>query len=74
MLNLQICFTTEEEYNKAVNFVANHSEFYGESNDEWKMLVVECSDQQDADANEKGINEELIANEFDNYYFEIETN
>ncbi len=71
-MNLNICFNSEIEFNKAVDFVANDSEFYAEDNQEWNMLVVEVSDQHDADINEKAIEEELIAKGIESFYFEIE--
>ena len=72
MITLQICFTTKKSYEEVKYFVANRSEFYGEENDEWNMIEVECSYQQDADLNEKLIEKELIENNFEDFYFEIE--
>lgn len=71
-MKLQICFDNEKEYQKAVEFVNKFSTFYAESDDEWKMLVVECSDQDDANVNEQEIDAELNRSEFQDYHFEIE--
>jgi hypothetical protein len=71
-MELHIRFKTNEDYTKAVEFVNNDSEFYAEENDQWMTLVVDVSDQHDADVNEKGIEEELIEEGIENFYFEIE--
>ena len=71
-MNLNICFNSESEFNKAVDFVNNDSEFYAEDNQEYGMLVVECSDQYDADINEKAIERELIQKGIESFHFEIE--
>ena len=71
-MKLQICFKSKSEYFKAVDFVKNESEFYAEENEEWNMLIVECSDQHDADINEKSIEKELIEKGIENFYFELE--
>jgi len=71
-MNLNICFNSEIEFKKAVDFVANDSEFYAEDNQEWNMLVVECCDEDDANINEKAIEKELIEKGIESFYFEIE--
>ena len=43
-MNLNVCFNSDIEYKKAVDFVKNGSEFYAEENNEWSMLVVEVQD------------------------------
>ncbi len=71
-MNLNICFNSEVEFKKAVEFIENDSEFYAEPNEEWNMLVVDVSDQYDADTNEKAIEKELIEKGIESFYFEIE--
>jgi len=71
-MKLQVCFNSEKEFKEAVDFVANESVFYGEPNEQWQMIEVECINDADANANEKTIETELTENGFTGFYFEIE--
>jgi len=71
-MELHICFNSKVEFKRAVEFVETDSEFYAEDDQDRNMLVVECSDNHDANVNEKWIEKELREKEIESFYFEIE--
>lgn len=72
-IKLDLRITDDDEYHKAVEFFNNKSVFYPEStNDEFNSISFQCTNQDDADVTEKGITDELIKNNFDDFYFEQE--
>lgn len=72
-LKLIVKFKSEDDYERAVEYFENESQFFPEStNDEFRSIYFDCIDQYDADATEVEISNELIRNDFSNYYFETE--
>ena len=70
---LLIITSNEKEFENAIEFFNKKSIFQiYDTNGEFKSISFLCTDQQDTDATEIGITEELIANGFDNFRFEQE--
>jgi hypothetical protein len=74
-INLSIKFNDFDEYLKAIEFFNSKSNFSAENtNSEFKTISFSCTDQDDANLTEKEIETELINNNFENYYFEGDSN
>lgn len=72
-VNLVLVIKDDETYNKALNHFEQKSEFYPhKTNDEFNSIYFETEGQNDADITEKSIEMELIDNNIENFYFEIE--
>ena len=71
--NLNLKFADFDEYSRAVDFFNSSSAFHvKDENLEFKSLTFSCLDQDDMDITENEIDNELIKNGFDNYFFESE--
>lgn len=71
--NLVLKFKSFDEYSHALEFFNTESSFYpDETNSEFLSLSFSCSNQEDLDATETSIEEELVSKGFNNYYFETE--
>lgn len=72
-VNLILTFKNDEEYQKAIHFFNDESDFTPfDFNEEFKSISFHTSNQEDANVTEKYIYEELINNGFENFYFESE--
>lgn len=71
MANLLLFFNNRAEYERAKDFFDNESDFAPfDQNNEFRCLTFE--EDVNIDALEAGITDELEANGFDGYHFELE--
>jgi hypothetical protein len=71
---LNVVFKDPEDYIRAKQWFSEESDFYASSeHDEFQTLSFEVADQDDADATERAIDQELLNHgEIESWYFEIE--
>lgn len=72
-INLILKFNNPDEYFKAIEYFKDDSKFFpNEYDSEFLSMSFSCTDQEDADATEIEIQNELDENGFSNFYFESE--
>jgi hypothetical protein len=71
---LNVVFKDPEDYIRAKQWFSEESDFYASSeHDEFQTISFEVADQDDADATERAIDQELLNHgEIESWYFEIE--
>jgi hypothetical protein len=74
-IQLNVVFNDTEDYIRAKQWFNEESEFYASSeHDEFQTLSFEVADQDDADATERAIDQELQGSEIQSWRFELMEN
>ena len=71
-VQLNVVFNNTEDYIRAKQWFSEESDFYASSeHDEFQTLSFEVADQDDADATERAIDQELQGSEIQSWRFEL---
>ena len=74
-VQLNVVFNNTEDYIRAKQWFSEESDFYASSeHDEFQTLSFEVADQDDADATERAIDQELQGSEIQSWRFELMEN
>jgi len=74
-VQLNVVFNDTEDYIRAKQWFSEESDFYASSeHDEFQTLSFEVADQDDADATERAIDQELQGSEIQSWRFELMEN